>query len=138
MNKKQKRKQDGFFFLAALLAAGLGGCSVMNTHQPVPGWPQLKVVEHHVPHAEMRDRCARFVSPFSSPEGCTLFYFDRREAHIYVSGELPTPGVLEHERLHAAGYDHVGSTNMLRVLRAWRATRQVAASKAKAAADFTF
>lgn len=133
MNKKQK-----VFFATAVLAGGLAGCSVMNTHQPVPGWPQLKVVEHHVSHAEMRDRCARFVSPFSFPEGCTLFYLDRREAHIYVSGDLPSPGVLEHERLHAAGYDHVGSTNMLRVLQAWRTTRHVAASTAKAAADFTF
>ena len=120
MNKKQK----AFFAAAALLAAGLGGCSVMNTHEPVPGWPQLKVVEHHVSHAEMRDRCARYVSPFSFPEGCTLFYLDRREAHIYVSAELPSPGVLEHERLHAAGYDHVGSTNMRRVLEQWFARSQ--------------
>ena len=132
MNKKQKG-----FFAAVVLAAGLGGCSVMNTHQPVPGWPQLEVVEHHVSHAEMRDRCARFVSPFSFPEGCTLFYLDRREAHIYVSAELPSRGVLEHERLHAAGYDHLGSTNMLRVLQAWRAARS-ATTIAKAAADFTF
>ena len=133
MNKKQK----GFFAAIAVLAAGLGGCSVMNTHEPVPGWPQLKVVEHHVSHAEMRDRCARFVSPFSSPEGCTLFYLDRGEAHIYVSGELPTPGVLEHERLHAAGYDHVGSSNLVRVLQAWRSARS-GMTTAKAAADFTF
>ena len=121
MNKNQKHKKQNGFFAAALLAAGLAGCSVMNTHEPVPGWPELKVVEHHVPHAEMRDRCARFVSPFSFPEGCTLFYFDRGEAHIYVSGELPTPGVVEHEHLHAAGYDHIGSKSMRRMLEQWTA-----------------
>ena len=120
MNKKQK----GFFAAAALWSAALGGCSVMNTHEPVRGWPELTIVEHHVPHAEMRDRCARFVSFGSSPEGCTLFYFDRREAHIYVSAELPSRGVLEHERLHAAGYDHVGSSSMRRLLEQWIARSQ--------------
>jgi hypothetical protein len=133
MNQKQK----GFFAAAALWSAALGGCTVMNTHEPVQGWPELKIVEHHVPHAEMRDRCARFVSAWSFAEGCTLFYFDRREAHIYVSADLPSPGVLQHERLHAAGYDHVGSTNMLRVLEGWRAVRRLAATD-EAAAAFTF
>ena len=46
MNKKQK----GFFAAAALWSGALGGCAVMNTHAPVPGWPELKIVEHHVPH----------------------------------------------------------------------------------------
>jgi hypothetical protein len=31
--------------------------------------------------------------------------------------------VLRHERLHAAGYDHIGSKNMLRLLENWRAKR---------------
>lgn len=101
----------------------LGGCSVMNTHQPVPDWPELKVVEYHVPHAEMRDRCMPFVPRFSSPAGCTLFYFERQEAHIYVSKDLPGRGVLEHERLHAAGYDHIGSKSMRRMLAAWKAAQ---------------
>ncbi len=53
---------------------------------------------------------------FGAPEGCALFLFDKGEAHIYVSAELPSNIVLEHERLHAAGYDHIGSTNMQRAL----------------------
>ena len=114
-----KNKILGFIALSAALA----GCSVIDKHERVPGWPDMKIVEHHVAHAEMRDRCARFVSLFSNPEGCTLFYFDRSEAHIYVSKEFPTPWILQHERLHAAGYDHIGSKSMLRMLESWKARK---------------
>jgi hypothetical protein len=98
----------------------LSGCAVINQHQRVAGWPDLKVVEHHVSHEEMRARCTRFVAPYMSPEGCTLFYLDQAEAHIYVSKDFPSRHVLEHERLHAAGYDHIGSDNMKRVLARWK------------------
>jgi len=110
--------------LAVLAACGaLAGCSVMNNHEKVPGWPELKIIEHHVLHAEMRDRCRIAVSIFASPEGCTYFYLDQGEAHIYVSKEFPSDAVLRHERLHAAGYDHIGSKNMRRLLDNWKAKR---------------
>ena len=114
-----------------LAGALLAGCSVIDKHERVAGWPDMKVIEHHVPHAEMRDRCSRFVSVWSTPEGCTLFYFDKGEAHIYVSAEFPVAWVLRHERLHALGYDHVGSRNMQRAVERWRA-QQHASSPADA------
>lgn len=107
----------------AVLGAALAGCSTIDRHEPVPGWPELKIVEHHVAAQEMRDRCARFVPPYQFTEGCTIFHFDRSEAHIYVSKDFPSRLVLEHERWHAAGYDHVGSSAMRRMLEAWRASR---------------
>jgi hypothetical protein len=107
-----------------VLSAGLTGCAVtIDTRHRVPGWPELKIVEHHVAADEMFERCRRFVPPSSAPEGCTLFYFDRGEAHIYVNKEAPNGFVLRHERLHAEGYDHVGSDHMRRALEAWRAQR---------------
>ena len=110
-----------------VLSAALTGCAVtINTHKQVPDLPELKVVEHHVTHDEMFERCHRFVPRFSAPEGCTLFYFDRSEAHIYVSKEFPSSWVLRHERLHAAGYDHVGSNHMRKALEAWRASQRPA------------
>lgn len=113
--------------LAVLLACGaLAGCSVMNQHEKVPGWPELKVIEHHVLHAEMRDRCQPAVSKLAWPEGCVYFYLDQGEAHIYVSKEFPSEIVLRHERLHAAGYDHIGSTNMRRILERWKAKAALA------------
>lgn len=110
-----------------VLSAALTGCSVMmDTQNRVPGWPELKIVEHHVTADEIYERCRRFVSPYSAPEACTLFYFDRSEAHIYVSKESPNGFILRHERLHAAGYDHVGSNHMRRALEAWRAAQRPA------------
>ena len=111
--------------VAALLLAclPLGGCAsfVIDSHTKVPDWPALKIVEHHVAEAEMRDRCVLYAPLFTSPQACTLFYFDRHEAHIFVSKEFPSARVLEHERLHAAGYDHFGSDAMARLWRGWQA-----------------
>lgn len=107
-----------------VLSAALTGCAVtIDTHNRVPDWPELKVVEHHVTADEMFERCHRFVGRFSAPEGCTLFYFDRSEAHIYVSKESVNRFIIRHERLHAAGYDHIGSDHLRRAFEAWRARR---------------
>jgi hypothetical protein len=102
------------------ISVSLSGCAVINQHERVAGWPDLKVVEHHVSNEEMRDRCMRFMAPYMSPEGCTVFYLDQAEAHIFVSKDFPSQHVLEHERLHAAGYDHIGSDNMRRILARWK------------------
>jgi len=104
-----------------VLSAALSGCAIMiDTQNRVPGWPELKVVEHHVAHEEMYERCRQFVPAYSAPEACTVYYFSRSEAHIYVSKEFPNDWILRHERLHAAGYDHVGSTAMQQMLEAWK------------------
>ena len=103
-----------------LLPAALGGCAVIDQHQKVAGWPELKVIEHYVAAPEMRERCRPYAPPFSVPLGCTLFYLDQSEAHIYLSKDFPAQWILEHERLHAAGYDHVGSTSMQQMLENWK------------------
>jgi hypothetical protein len=102
----------------------LNACTVIDQHARVPGWPELKVLEHHVSHEEMRNRCMRFMAPYMSPEGCTVFYLDQAEAHIYVSKDFPSRQVLEHEHLHAAGYDHIGSDSMKRILERWKARQR--------------
>jgi hypothetical protein len=111
----------------AVVSLGLAGCSTIDTHVRVADWPELKVVEHHVSNREMRDTCAPYVGLWMSPMGCTLYFLDQREAHIYVSEDFPSRAVLEHERLHAAGYDHVGSDGMQAMLKDWRARNRVAA-----------
>lgn len=110
------------FAAGALAAAALSGCIAMiEDHQRVEGFPPLEVIEHHVSHTEMRENCVPYTGPFTTPAGCTLFVFDRMEAHIVVSKDFPRPHVLAHERLHAAGYDHVGSQAMKRIWEAWKA-----------------
>ncbi len=107
---------------AIAMAALLSGCASIDSHSdPVAGWPNLTPVEHHVPNAEMRDRCGIYLPVWSSPEGCAIFRFDANECHIYVSADFPRPDVLEHERQHCEGRDHVGSTDMKAMLNDWKA-----------------
>ncbi len=102
---------------------------MIDTHRKVPDWPELTVIEHHIAEHEMREQCSRFVEPWQIAAGCTIFLFDAREAHIYLSRDFPNPEIREHERLHAAGYDHVGSDYMHHAWRDWKAQRQRAGLK---------
>lgn len=104
----------------ALLGLALAGCAAIDAHTPTQGWPDLMPIEHHVSNAEMRDRCGVFLPVWSSPEGCAVFKFQDHECHIYVSADFPRQAVLEHERLHCKGYDHVGSDDMQKMLADWR------------------
>lgn len=108
------------FALGASFAIGviyLASCTVVS-HEKVEGWPQLAVIEHHVPHAEMRDRCARYTAFGMPPEACAEFDLARGECHIWLSADFPPQGwIVEHERLHCAGYDHIGSNYLRSILR---------------------
>ena len=100
----------------ALLAALAAGCSIVG-HEKVAGWPQLEIVEHYVPMAQMRDRCAPYVGFGMTPEACAEFDLANRKCHLWFNGDFPVQEfIVKHERLHCAGYDHVGSTNMARFL----------------------
>jgi hypothetical protein len=97
--------------LLVVLAALAAGCAI--GHQRVEGWPQLEIVEHYVPHAEMRDRCLRYVGWGMEPAACTEFDLARGKCHIWHSADFPPQKfIIDHERLHCAGYDHIGSTAM--------------------------
>jgi hypothetical protein len=107
--------------LGTLLLAAAAGCTTIDSHVRVEGWPELKVVEHEVAFGEMRKQCKPYSGPLMSPLGCILFYLDAGEAHIYVARRLNFRTVVAHERLHAAGYDHPGSTQMKDILEKWQA-----------------
>ena len=102
-----------FLALALLLAAG---CTVMGTER-VEGWPKLTVVEHYVPHHEMRDRCGKYLGPFMSPEACAEFDFAHLRCDIWFSADFPPSAfIVNHERQHCAGYDHEGEHELRDVL----------------------
>ena len=102
--------------VSVLLAALLTACSTVD-HQRVEGWPQLEIVEHYVPRAEMQERCTRYVGFGMSPEACAEFDLMARKCHVWLSSDSLTPGFIrKHEHLHCAGYDHVGSAAMQQFL----------------------
>lgn len=82
------------------------GCSTFAQHQPPPSdWPKLKIVVHRVPTDIMRNICAP-LSP--QPAACAYVYFAEQQCVIWLARNAPQ--FEEHERLHCAGWDHVGST----------------------------
>ena len=91
----------------------LQACTTIDKHEQVAGWPQLTVYEHYVPHHVMRDRCVKYTAFGASPEACAEFNLAERRCDLWFSADFPPPkAYIEHERLHCAGYDHVGETNM--------------------------
>ncbi len=115
-----------------LIAASAGGCALIDPMNRVDDWPQLKVVEHDLPYAEMYKACQPYIGPLDAPLACTVFYLDAREAHIYVAKGLKFGPIVEHERMHAAGYDHYGSTHMKVVLASWKAKKAAEEAQAEA------
>jgi hypothetical protein len=105
------------------LLLGLGACTTVG-HEKVEGWPQLTVVEHYVPHHVMRDRCTKYTPWGMSPEACAEFNLVERRCDLWLSADFPPPqAFIQHERLHCAGYDHVGETNMRDFLAQYNASR---------------
>ena len=98
--------------IGVLFLLFLGACTTIG-HEKVEDWPQLAVHEHYVPHHVMRDRCVKYTSWGMSPEACAEFNLVERRCDIWFSADFPPPkAFIEHERLHCAGYDHTGETNM--------------------------
>jgi hypothetical protein len=102
--------------IAALFLLFVPGCTVVG-HERVAGWPELRIVEHHVPHHVMRERCAKYAPPMMSPEACAEFYFAQGECHLWFSADFPPPrDIIEHEYLHCQGHDHVGESVLAGIL----------------------
>ena len=115
--------------LAILFLLFLPACTIIG-HQKVEGWPQLTVIEHHVPHAAMRDRCAKYAPWGSSPEACAEFNLAERTCTLWFSADFPPPAFfVRHERMHCEGYDHLGETSMRDFLARYNAAVEFAAAE---------
>jgi hypothetical protein len=113
-----------------LLSAMVCACTTIGAER-VADWPQLEVREHYVPHAEMRDRCSKYVSFFMSPEACAEFDFAARRCDLWFSADFP-PGrhIIEHERQHCLGYEHVGEHGLRELLVQYMAAQSAAGPSA--------
>src|SRR5688572_14016612 len=103
--------------LTPIFLFSVAACSAIE-HQRVEGWPELQIVEHRVPAEEMVSRCQKYTGAASLPLACAEFKLAARRCDIWLSESFAPRAIVEHERLHCAGYDHVGSTNMKRFLEA--------------------
>jgi hypothetical protein len=113
--------------LALVLLAMVAPACALLGHEKVSGWPQLEVIEHYVPNAEMRERCAKYVGFGMSPAACAEFDFAGKRCELWFSADFPpTQAILEHERLHCQGYDHAGATTLQGILQRYVASQQLA------------
>lgn len=109
---------------AALVLAMIAtaGCATIG-HERVEGWPELVVTEYRVSAAEMRARCSKYTGFLQVPLACAEYNLATLRCDIWLDEGFAPAWVLEHERLHCAGFDHPGSTAMRDFLRRWEARR---------------
>jgi hypothetical protein len=123
-----RRSQVGGRASLALLAMLLSACAVIG-HERVEGWPQLDIVEHYVPEAQMRDRCGQYTGFGTLPQACAEFDLSTRRCDIWFSADFPpNRDIVEHERLHCRGYDHIGASTMRSILARHQGENGLAAS----------
>lgn len=97
---------------AFLILMLLGGCASIDEHERVAGWPELEIHEHRVEGREMLERCRKYVGFGAVPLACAEFNLQARRCDIWLNRAFAPKTIVEHERMHCHGYDHVGSTGM--------------------------
>ena len=124
MNRRQQKA--GRPALSLLIVAALAACTTIDQHKAAPAdWPQLEVREHVVSTPEMIWRCYATLPLFMKlmggvPIACA--FVSESGCDIYVTGWTPQH-VLEHEREHCAGRDHVGDSTLADWWAAYKAGR---------------
>jgi hypothetical protein len=120
----KRRRQAGGPAALALMSAIAAACTVI-AGDPVVGWPDLQMVEHHVPHQQMQERCSRYVGFGMMPEACAEFDFAAQRCDMWFSADFPPAAyVLEHERQHCRGYEHAGENELHEILARYLAALQ--------------
>ena len=114
-----------------LLAAASAACSTVG-HEKVEGWPELTIVEHRVSAGEMYDRCKKYVAFGMLPMACAEFNLATKRCDIWLMEGFAPRSIVEHERLHCQGHDHVGETAMRDFLTRYRAATSGVAAAAGA------
>ena len=117
--------------LILLFAAASAACTTVG-HEKVEGWPELAIVEHRVSAGEMYDRCKKYVAFGMLPMACAEFNLATKRCDIWLMENFAPRSVVEHERLHCQGHDHVGETAMRDFLTRYRAATSGVAAAAGA------
>ncbi len=98
----------------------LNACTTVG-HEKVEGWPELAIVDHRVSAGAVYDRCRKYVAFGMLPMACAEFNLATRRCDIWLMEGFAPRSVVEHERLHCQGHDHVGETGMRNFLARYRA-----------------
>ena len=118
--------------LTAALAAASAACSTVG-HEKVADWPELRIYEHRVSAGEMYERCSKYVAFGMLPMACAEFNLATRRCDIWLIEGFAPRNIVEHERLHCQGHDHVGETALRDFLQRYRAATGATGKSALAA-----
>ena len=96
----------------------LAGCATtIDNHTPPPSdWPTVAVVENQVSVGVLYQQCWKYVPEWMKwlgaiVEGCAEIDFKKNVCTIWVRGDgFANAAIMEHERLHCQGYDHIGDS----------------------------
>lgn len=81
----------------SLLLISLVGCTFYGTPVKVENWPDLRLVEHRVSQAKVKEMCAQYTPWWGTVGGCAIYYRD--ECHVWAADEW----VAAIERDHCSG-----------------------------------
>jgi hypothetical protein len=95
-------------YLLVLLLAGCATGKMVEidySYAPPVDWPNLEEKLHYIEAQDFPKFCGRV--PFGyHAHGCSVVRFDYEVCYIYLVQK--DDALLEHERAHCRGYDHVG------------------------------
>ena len=101
--------------LAVFLLVGCATTIDNHTASPID-WPKLTVVENYVPVGTLYEKCWKYVPEWMKwlgaiVEGCAELDFKVNTCTIWVRDSgFADATIMEHERLHCQGYDHIGDS----------------------------
>ena len=105
-------KMNTKIVVALVLAHGLSACALKAIDysiHPQPDWPVKREEIVRLPAGTIPPACTAYAAGIPS---CAVANFRTGVCTIYLTTD--DPAVLEHERWHCRGYDHVGEANRSR------------------------
>jgi hypothetical protein len=102
-------------YRAAVLAATLSGCTIIDAHRgPPEDWPPLAVVERRASFLDVQRACNPDMPLLASLLvgvylGCARIHFDASLCEVWLLEDADA-ATAAHERMHCAGFDHIGGS----------------------------
>src|SRR5688572_4787843 len=96
-------------YLIVLLLTGCALKPIEYAIAPPADWPMTREEIAYLEPGTVPPMCAQYANHTNS---CAVVNFRTGVCYIYLTSK--DPALLEHERAHCRGYDHVGDTNRSR------------------------